>query len=332
MASRRGKRSKKLFKKNPVLSIIVIVILVALAVIFRPWEYIDISDAELPTSAPETTAKPSPVVVTPDSDDLQVHFIDVGQADCILIRVPSGDTYKNILFDAGTSKTDVRAYTPDDIMSYLRNNGVTSLEYMFLSHPHADHDAAADEIIRKFPIENIILPECDPAMWGNVLDAMDDMNQTFDTAEYGTVYTVGDLTMKILGPIDPSVLDSDKNNYSIILKLVYGDTSFLLTGDAESAGEAQTLDKFGSGELDCDVLKVGHHGSNTSSSVAFLNAVSPDIAVICVGEGNSYGHPTDKIIERLTKYVGEANILRTDKLGTIILVSDKESVSRISSD
>ena len=136
---------------------------------------------------------------------------------------------------------------------------------------------------------------------------------------------MGDASFKILGPIDP-VNEKETNNYSIVMRLVYGDTAFMFTGDAETDSEEEILENFSRSEFSSDVLKVGHHGSTTSTGEAFLSAVNPSIAVISCGEGNSYGHPHDEIIELLEK--NGVEILRTDIEGDIILCSDKTKVYR----
>lgn len=301
MAKRRT-NEKKL--KKQILSAVAAVIVLILAYFLEPWQYIG-GESE-------------------PGAELQVHYIDVGQADSILVRVPTTDGMKNMLIDAGTAEN----YPASNITEYLSALGITSLDYFVITHPHLDHIGAADEVIHMFDVKTVIMPECEASTkaWENVLVAIDENDVEADILDKaGDTYTMGDASFKILGPIDP-VNEKETNNYSIVMRLVYGDTAFMFTGDAETDSEEEILENFSRSEFSSDVLKVGHHGSTTSTGEAFLSAVNPSIAVISCGEGNSYGHPHDEIIELLEEHGVE--ILRTDLEGDIILCSDKTKVYR----
>ncbi len=307
------KKQKNAFKSF--LYIVMALLIALVSYITKPWEYVD------------TNEKPN-IAENVDPDDLAVYFIDVGQADSALIMLPSGE---NVLIDAGCENGAERE-TIDAYINYIKSLGVTRIDSLFLSHPHYDHIGAADEVIRAFDIGEIILPDCDPSLWGVVLDAMLEKNLTYTPAEVGMILNVGNASFKILAPDDKFVSDdADKNNHSTVIRMVYGNTSFMFTGDAETQSETALMSVFDKSELKCDVLKVGHHGSNTSTSVKFLEAVDPAIAIISVGEGNSYGHPSDKILTRFEER-SSAEVLRTDIVGTIVITSDGERITRITED
>ena len=200
-----------------------------------------------------------------------------------------------------------------------------------VTHPHLDHGGAAKEVIEAYNIENIILPECDATQvfWLDMFEAMEEKDLSYIPSEPGDTYRMGDASFTILGPMDTTNV-KDKNDYSIVIRLDYGDTSFVFTGDATVEVEEQMLKAHSASAFQCDVLKVGHHGSKTSTSEEFLDACNPSLAVISCGEGNSYGHPEDVIIQRLNG--ADIQILRTDLEGTIIVCSNKNEVYRLTSD
>jgi competence protein ComEC len=299
-----------------VLSAFVCLLLLILAYFFEPWQYI--TGEEKPDVGTRTEVT---------TTDLQVHYIDVGQADAILVRVPTDSGMKNMLIDAGTAEN----YPASNVTGYLSELGITTLHYFVITHPHLDHIGAADEVINTFHVEKAIIPECeaDTKAWENVLIAIDENDVDTDIiSKAGDTYSMGDASFRILGPTDPAN-EKETNNYSIVMRLVYGETSFMFTGDAETDSEAEILASFDASEFSANVLKVGHHGSTTSTSLDFLKAVNPALAVISCGEGNSYGHPHGEIMERLQN--AGVEILRTDLEGDIIICSDKTEVYRLTS-
>lgn len=314
------KRKKKAQKKalKTVLSLAVAIILAIIAYFTEPWKYIDTDDVSGNVSQ----------AVEIDESQMAVYYIDVGQADSILIKMPTGE---NVLIDAGcendATKEDIAKY-----IQFIKDQGVETIDYMFLTHPHYDHIGAADDVILSdIKIENIILPESDPLLWNKsktakILDAMDEKNYTYDTCEPGTIYNIGEAVWTVLGPIGTDF--SNVNDYSIVMRVVYGENEFLFTGDATTSSENDIVEKWGASALASDVLKVGHHGSNGSNGKKFLEAVSPSLAIISVGKDNSYGHPGDKAMERIESYTN-ATILRTDELGTIVIMSDGKNISQV---
>ncbi len=312
MGKRRNKKKQRLKIIRSAITLCIVILLGLLSFFFKPWETFDQN-----TDVGNTSNL--------DQNQLQVHFIDVGQADAILVRVPTENGMKNMLIDAGSP---LRESSKDKITTeYLADFGVDTLHYMIITHPHFDHASAAAEVIEAVEVENLILPECEAtqAFWVDMFEAMDAKNLEYIPSEVGDTYQIGDASFEILAPLDVSKV-KEINDYSIVIRLDYGETSFLFTGDAEEASEEEMLDMFPASKFKCDVLKVGHHGSNSSTSEAFLAAVNPALAIISCGEGNEYGHPTKTILDRLTN--ANVDILRTDLEGTIILLSDKKEVNR----
>lgn len=311
MANRKKKKAMK-----SVLTAIVAIILAIITYFLEPWQYISEDKGEVGTRGELSVT------------DLQVHFIDVGQGDSVLIRVPAGDGVTvDMLIDAGSSSGEPATVVTD----YLAEHGVDDLEYLIITHPDADHISFLDEVIYAVDVETVLMTECEKntKSWAKVLTAIDeeDAKVEYIPDNLGKTYTIGEASFKVLGPIE--LLD-DANDCSIVIRLDYGETSFLLSGDAEKDEEAQIVDYWPASEFSCNVFKAGHHGSRTSSSQALLDAANPSLTVISCGEGNDYEHPHTEVLERFEK--NGIEVLRTDLEGTIVLCSDKNEVYRLTSD
>ena len=238
---------------------------------------------------------------------MRVHFIDVGQADSAFIELGNGQT---MLIDAGRSGGDV--------VDYIRNLQYETIDYVVASHPHDDHIGGMATVLNSFNIGKMYMPKQAHTIsaFTNMLDVIENKGIDLYTAKAGTnILSSGDINIDVLAPFSES--NSNLNNVSAVVRITYGKTVMLFTGDAEHVIENQLLNS----GVDADVLKVGHHGAGSASSSSFIKAVSPDIAVISVGEGNSYGHPHADTLAILNE-VG-ANIYRTDEQGTIVVTADQ---------
>ena len=238
---------------------------------------------------------------------MRVHFIDVGQADSAFIELGNGQT---MLIDAGRSGGDV--------VDYIRNLQYETIDYVVASHPHDDHIGGMATVLNSFNIGKMYMPKQAHTIsaFTNMLDVIENKGIDLYTAKVGTnILSSGNINIDVLAPFSES--NSNLNNASAVVRITYGKTVMLFTGDAEHVIENQLLNS----GVDADVLKVGHHGAGSASSSSFIKAVSPDIAVISVGEGNSYGHPHADTLAILNE-VG-ANIYRTDEQGTIVVTADQ---------
>ncbi len=247
-----------------------------------------------------------------DDAIMEVHFIDVGQGDATLIE--SDGHY--MLIDAGNNDKGTA------LQLYLQKQGVEKLDYLVLTHSDADHIGGADVIVTKFDIDTVFFGdfEKDNKTYEELITALDSKDLPYSTPKVGSVYELGNAAFTIVAP---NRTYEDANNSSIALVLADGDNTFLFTGDCEAEAENDILAK--GLNIDCDVYKVGHHGSRTSSSKAFLEAVTPTYGVISCGEGNDYGHPHAEPLNNL-RSMG-VQIFRTDEQGSIIAYSDGSEIT-----
>lgn len=246
------------------------------------------------------------------SGTLKVHFLDVGQADCILIENDSN----YMLIDSGN--TSDYPY----IENYLKEKGIKNFKYVILTHPHEDHMGGGADIINNYKIDNLFMNSVtnEGNFYTNLVKAIDNKKLHTTNPIVGNQYTLGDATFTIISPNDNY---SDKNNSSIGIKLTYGSTSFVMCGDGEIESEYDTISN--GIDISADVLKCSHHGSDTSTSQGFLKAVKPKYAVISVGVDNKYGHPSDIIINRLKDF--GIKVFSTSECGTIIAISNGDKIT-----
>ena len=265
---------------------------------FNGWEDIGVAMGLLP----------SPVI---PEGEMEVHFLDVGNADCILVR--QGD--KNMLIDAAERDDQ------DEIIAYLIQQGVSKLDLVIATHPHADHIGSMSAILNRFPVDRFVMSfvtdEATPTtkVYTDMLTALDEHSVTVDEAEPGTMYELGTARLQILAPYETS---DDPNDVYVVCRLTFGDRAFVFTGDTGTGVEKQMLDS--PYTLRADVLKLSHHGSTTGNSEPFLYEVMPEYAVITCGADNSYGHPHQEVVDRLKRR--EIQALRSDIHGTIVFTTD----------
>lgn len=259
-------------------------------------------------TVPASSAETNSTAVT--DDGFKIHFIDVGQALSVLVECEG----KFMLYDGGNV---------DDgslIVSYLQAQGVEQLEYLFCSHAHEDHVGGLAAALAYFPVYHVYSPvtEGTTACFKNFVKYTQQQNLAVEVPTVGDVWQLGSARIELLGPVAQY---SDTNDTSLVLRIDYGSTSYLLTGDMEKTAES---DLVASGaNLKADVLQVGHHGSSTSTGYAFLNDVLPEMGIISCGENNKYGHPHDETLSILRD--AGVDVYRTDLLGTITIASDGQN-------
>ena len=264
-----------------------------------------------------STKAPAVPPIDPDGEEMAVHFIDVGQGDSTLFQTPQG----SVLVDCGEKEYG------DVVVEYLRAQGVTELEYFIITHPDSDHMGCAAYVLENVKVNNFIMngQQKSTQFFSKALDVIEEKSIPTDIAVVGDVITLGALQLKIYGPSAELVESEEWNDASLIIHAVYGSRSFLLTGDAEKDGEESLLKSYTT-ELKCDVLSAGHHGSKTSNSVELLSFAKPSHVVISCGEGNEYGHPHQAVLDRFES-IG-ASVYRTDKEGSIVFITDGESLTK----
>ena len=259
-----------------------------------------------------TILPPAPDIPPPvleGVDVLQVIVFDVGQADCTLLKTND----HAMLIDAGNTGQDQL------VLNYLAEYGITTLDYLVATHPHADHIGSMTSVVNAMDtIGTVIMPNKPHTTktYENLINAIEKKDIPLTIPTPGDVFQWGDANIEVLAP--NSATYADLNEYSIVLRVEFGETSFLFTGDAGTISENEQLATGFS--LKTDVLKVGHHGSRTSSTQKYLTAVNPTYAVICCGVDNTYGHPHTETMTRLTGI--NAQIYRTDQHGTIIFTTN----------
>lgn len=250
--------------------------------------------------------------ITSDKADFVSHYIDVGQGDSEFLELPNGQT---MLIDASTKDQS------DTIIEYIESKGYSSIDYVVATHPHADHIGGMAAVIEHFDIGTIYMPNAETSTktFENLLETIQDKGLKIKTAKVGlSVLDTADLDIEMLAPVQNSY--SNLNNYSAVVKVTYKDTTFLYMGDAETDVEEEIT-----ADVSADVIKVGHHGSDTSSSQGFVERVSPKYAIMEVGANNSYGHPKSEIVERWEN--SGATVYRTDLNGNIIVASDGQNIT-----
>lgn len=326
MADYKSKAKKKVqrkvknkIRKSPIIISIILIIAILGACLYFFGDELGIDLFEKEDSKPSVSA-PKPQ----NGEEVYFHFIDVGQGDAILVTTKAG----NMLIDAG----DLDSESQKALDDYLKAQNITSFKYAVFTHPDADHIGSADIIVKNYDVENVIMPDFskNTAVYKRLISAIEEKNVNLILVgededicvQSGYTFYLGSMLNTIMAPTEDF---NDANEMSVVIKASLGDIDVLLTGDAEHKSEEAMLEKYKKGELDCEILKVGHHGSSTSTTAAFLAAVSPETAVISCGEGNTYGHPHEPTVERLEG--ADVKVYRTDIAGSIVIKVDGKSYS-----
>lgn len=248
-------------------------------------------------------------------DELKVNFLDVGQGDCSVIELPNGEI---MMIDAGENGKEKL------IFNFLDSISAKKIDYLIATHPHSDHIGGMEEVISAYDIGNIYMPDVmhTTKTFKNMLYEIDKKGMSINKAvSEKVIFDYGNLKAEFIYPEDRKY--DDLNNYSAVVKLRYLDKSFLFCGDIEYEAEGYIIN---SGmDFDCDVLKVAHHGSSTSSGDLFLKVASPEISVISCGIDNSYGHPHEEALNKIEKYSDK--VLRTDMNGTVTVRTNGKTLS-----
>ncbi len=246
----------------------------------------------------------------------EIHFIDCGQGDSTLVLSDGIVT----LVDASTKEEG------ENVSAYLHHLGVEKIDHFWISHPHEDHMGGAEQILDEFQVETIYLKvptkgtEPTAKFYLDFLSKVQKQGKKIHPVSNSEEISAGSFSFKVLGPVEDY---DDLNNQSIVMRGQCGKTSILFTGDQENSAEKDLLNTYGP-LLNSTILKVGHHGSNGSSSKAFLEAIDADYGVISCGEGNSYGHPHQETLDRLAELGTE--VFRTDEDGTIVLSIEEDGI------
>lgn len=243
-----------------------------------------------------------------ETDQLKIEFLDVGQADAILLTTAEA----TMLVDAGDNKTEKQ------IVTMLQDRGIKKIDYLIGTHPHADHIGGLDKVIDNFEIGTIYMPKVSHTTktFESVLKSVKNKGYQITTGKAGVSFELGkNIQVSMLSPMEESY--KEMNDYSIVLKVVNGKDSILLTGDAEELVEEQLLAT--NAPVDADIIKLGHHGSSSSSTPEFIEKVSPEVAIITSGKDNSYGHPHKETLDTLNKF--GIPYYDTQDYGTITIIS-----------
>lgn len=306
MSNGKSGRKKKLDTKTIML---ILAILSALVTILFPKDDTAGTEGQYESTVPgqiqENLGTQDTIGETPEGV-LIFSMVDVGQADGFVLE------YEDMVavIDCGTDST-CKA-----MVNYLQERGITEIDLLFGSHPHDDHMGGMLTILENFEIKRVIIPESEGIgsdWYGELEEELELGNYNVEYIKEDNVYHLGDVTITVLEQFEAPL--DEPNNYSAIMKVTLGNMDVIMTGDAETAVEKELL-KSGK-DISAEILKVGHHGSNTSTSVAFLEAVDPTYALISCEVGNKHKHPTQKIMERLESR--DITVYRTDECGTVIL-------------
>lgn len=249
---------------------------------------------------------------------LYVHMIDCGQGDSFLFE----QNGKYGLIDCGTRSTG------KDVVYYLQKQGVSKLQFIVGTHQHDDHIGGMYDVLNSFKCEKVYLPDenglATSQWYMKLLNKIKEDNIKLVNPKVNTKFKLGDAVFRVVGQLSSEAAGSNLNEYSTVIKVSFGKMDILMTGDAESKAEKAMLEN-SKISLECEILKLGHHGSNTSTSEKFLDEVNPEYGLISCETGNSYAHPSTETMKNLKKR--KVKVYRTDEQGDIVLTVTSDSVS-----
>lgn len=305
MATAKNKRKKRL--SEILITVVVLVLILALKPIFIDKKQEENSFNDLSQNNVTQDQKREERPTEEVSGNIMLYMIDVGQADSFLFVQRDNVA----LVDCGTRSTG------KDAVEYIKNLGITKIDYVFGTHPHDDHMGGMYDIITSFEVGKIILPKVETGQvttnwYIKLMKEISEGNYQVEYSQTGNIYQLGDATIEVLWQAEEP--QSNINNYSSIMKVSFGEMDILMTGDAETEIEAEALNS--KIDLDAEILKIGHHGSDTSSSQEFLDAVDPDYGLISSKLGNKYNHPTETTMNNLENM--EVIVYRTDECGSVV--------------
>lgn len=305
MATAKNKRKKRL--SEILVTVVVLVLIFVLKPIFTDQKQEENSFNDLSKDNVTQDQKHEEQPTEEVSGNIMLYMIDVGQADSFLFV--QGDNVA--LVDCGTRSTG------KDAVEYIKNLGITKIDYVFGTHPHDDHMGGMYDIITSFEVGKIILPKVETGQvttnwYIKLMKEISEGNYQVEYSQTGNMYQLGDATIEVLWQAEEP--QSNINNYSSIMKVSFGEMDILMTGDAETEIEAEALNS--KIDLDAEILKIGHHGSDTSSSQEFLDAVDPDYGLISSKVGNKYNHPTETTMNKLENM--GVIVYRTDECGSVV--------------
>lgn len=315
MAKKMKKRTKRKLTKS-LISLILVLILAIAGYFFQDELPFDLG-GDLPAGDGTLGGQISTIPAITDPDYLTLHYIDVGQGDSFLITCGG----KYMLIDAGETDKD------NTVIQYLNDLDIRKIDLVVATHAHSDHIGEMNDVLNAIPAVEVWYPDYrhGTETEKGFLAAATNCGAAIRQPELGETYDLGGATVTVLGPVKDDY--DDPNDMSIVVLVQFGENRFIFTGDLEKEDGAETdlVEYWGEEKLRADVLKVGHHGSSTSTSYLFLRAVNPSYAVISVGEGNSYKHPNQETLDILGQ--AEVYTYRTDFMGTVIAVSDGMDIS-----
>lgn len=321
----QANRSRRPYdSKKRIIAFLITLLVIAAVYFFAPDVLVDLGLIE-PVAGFSRT--PDPTAAAPEQSfagaegELRAIIIDVGQGDSILLISPSG---KTMLVDAGESGSF------ENIDALLTQKGIKELDAVVATHPHSDHIGGMTKIINNYIIHDFYLPNIEhtTSTFSNMLEALSEHGVKVHKAQGGKDALISwdaDVEVRILSPLAGGDYGDDLNAWSVILRVKFGDTAILLTGDAEASTEAFALENLPASYFKANVLKLGHHGSSTSTSETFLDAVSPQIAIASLGKDNDYGHPHEETLSLLKRF--NIPLYRTDENGTIEVILDGSKAS-----